>query len=228
LLEFSQLRHTRLKFTNGRLAVVTADDRTRFEGMPDHALGPRPIGDGAAVFGKRRIWPSCRQQSDKGKDQRTEAWSERRARDPPSVRTLTRYMNGIRRHRGQSIFGLSSCCDRAELMFALVMTLKATAPAVKAAKSTAAPVKPTEPTAPAVKPTASTPLANAETSVTTQSALTATLVARMPIVLFFMAHSHSYYYLRRAHRKFALHAARHTRKTAFHCPKFHHVWLRSF
>jgi hypothetical protein len=77
LLEFPQLRHTRLKFTNGRLAVVTADDRTRFEPMPDHALGPRPIGDGAAVFGKRRICPSSRQQSDKGKDGSTEACSER-------------------------------------------------------------------------------------------------------------------------------------------------------
>jgi hypothetical protein len=43
--------------------------------------------------------------------------------DTHCVRTRTRRTNGIRRHRGQSIFGLSSCCDRAEFMFALVMTL---------------------------------------------------------------------------------------------------------
>ena len=114
LLEFSQLRHPRLKFTNGRLAVVTADNWTRFEPMPDHARGPRLIGNGAAVFSRRRIWPSCRQQGhNKGKDESAEAWSERQARDPSSVRTLTRCMNGIRRHRAQSIFGLSNCCDRA-------------------------------------------------------------------------------------------------------------------
>jgi hypothetical protein len=122
LLEFSQLRHTRLKFTNGRLAVVTADDRTRFEPMPDHAPGPRPIGDGAALFSSRRVRPSRRQQGDKGKDESTETWFERDARNTPGDRMLSR-RNGFRRHRGQSVFGLSSCCDRAEFMFALVMTL---------------------------------------------------------------------------------------------------------
>src|ERR1700751_766762 len=41
LLEFQQLRHARLKFTNRRLAVVTADDRSWFEPMPDHTRSPR-------------------------------------------------------------------------------------------------------------------------------------------------------------------------------------------
>jgi hypothetical protein len=99
LLEFPQLRDPRLKFTNGRLAVVTPHDRTRFELMPDHARGPRPYGNCAAVFSSRQIGPSCCQQSDKRKDERTEAWSERDARDTPSIRTLTRCTNGIRRHR---------------------------------------------------------------------------------------------------------------------------------
>ena len=95
-------------------------------------------------------------------------------------------------------------------------SMKPTASAVKAGKSTtampattpAAPaVKPSKPTAPTVKPTACPPpkstastakpataatpppLAIAEASVTTQSAQTATLVARIPIVFFLMARS---------------------------------------
>jgi hypothetical protein len=72
LLEFPQLRHPRLKFTNRRLAVATADDRTWFEPMPDHTRGPRLDGNGAAPFSSRRVRPSRRQQGDKGKDESTE------------------------------------------------------------------------------------------------------------------------------------------------------------
>jgi len=50
LLEFPQLRHPRLKFTNSRLAVATADDRARFEPMPDHTRGLRlDLNDCAAA-----------------------------------------------------------------------------------------------------------------------------------------------------------------------------------
>jgi acetamidase/formamidase len=52
-LEFPQLRHPRLKFMNSRLAVATADDRTRFESVPDHARGLRLDGNGGALFGSR-------------------------------------------------------------------------------------------------------------------------------------------------------------------------------
>jgi len=74
LLEFQQLRHARLKFTNRRLAVVTADDRSRFEPMPDHARSPRLQGNGAAVAGSRG---SCRQQGDNEKNGPTKACFER-------------------------------------------------------------------------------------------------------------------------------------------------------
>jgi len=77
LLEFQQLRHARLKFTNRRLAVVTADDRPRFEQVPDHARNPRLQRDGAAVVSGRRTRPSCRQQGDNEKNGPTKAWFER-------------------------------------------------------------------------------------------------------------------------------------------------------
>jgi hypothetical protein len=77
LLEFQELRHPHLKFTNRRLAVVTADDRSWFEPMPDHARSPRLQRNGAAVVSSRRIRPSCRQEGDNDKNEPTKAWSER-------------------------------------------------------------------------------------------------------------------------------------------------------
>jgi hypothetical protein len=76
LLEFKQLRHARLKFTNRRLAVVTADDRPRFEPVPGHARNPRLQRDGAAVVSSRRTRRSCRQQGDNEKNGPTKVWFE--------------------------------------------------------------------------------------------------------------------------------------------------------
>jgi hypothetical protein len=64
LLEFEQLRHARLKFTNRRLAVVTAaDDRPRLELVPGHARRPCfALDDAPKVYYEQAIatvtaWP---------------------------------------------------------------------------------------------------------------------------------------------------------------------------
>jgi hypothetical protein len=120
LLEFQQLRHARLKFTNCRLTVVSANDRPRFEPMPDHARSPRLQRNGAAVVSSRRIRPSCRQEGDNDKNEHTKACSERgnhfstfkrqaACRSANAVRAGQHFVFGCTRKPDHALIGFIPC-----------------------------------------------------------------------------------------------------------------------